>query len=377
MKKKTKLRVFTRAGALPPLFRVQATQIVNQGVLEKQLSHLELMSIGKATLIDYVSRLLFFLRWALSRNVNWTCCNELDTILVMCYDELYDSDLTVSDGSKLLAAMKFIMPVLGLSQSVGFPRAHRALRAWHLRRPPVQRIPLPWLGLTAVLGYLCFNSMIPAALALLLQFHTYIRPGVCDQLQVSQLVPPHRAAGADFSQWAIHLYPSDLLRPGKTGGFDEAVLIDQFPWLEPFLLLLTRGRNQTDLLWPIAEVILRAQIQQALRYLGLSHLNASRYALRHGGASHYLLIHARPLVEVQSRGHWRSNLSLARYGKPARALKELHRMPPQVVEYGKAVAENLADVFHQRRLLVPPAGNSTLPLAASANLPLDADSVTT
>ena len=76
-----------------------------------------------------------------------------------------------------------------------------------------------------MLGYLCFNKDIIAAVNILVQFTTYLRPGVCDALLVQQMVPA-KLAGLGLHLWAIHLYPAELLAPGKTGGYDEAVVID-------------------------------------------------------------------------------------------------------------------------------------------------------
>eukprot|EP00972_Heterocapsa_arctica_P048005 7080248-Heterocapsa_arctica.AAC.1 len=43
------------------------------------------------------------------------------------------------------------------------------------------------------------------------------------------------------------------------------------------------------------------------------------YSFRHGGASHDALNHVRTLEQIKQRGRWKSDKSLARYTKPARA----------------------------------------------------------
>jgi hypothetical protein len=354
MKPALKIRAFSKAGLLPGIFRAQARHIIESGVLRLRFSRLELGSVAISTMIDYVSRLLFFVTWATRNQSDWTGLSELDSLLFLCFDELFDNSLQASEGSKLLAAIKFIVPSLYPTQTTQFPRAQRALRTWQARRPPAQRIPFPWLGLTAVIGYLCFKSKIPSALVLLIQFHTYLRPGICDALRVDQLVAPHPTAGIGHLNWALHLYPCALLRPGKTGGYDEAVLIDGFPWIDPFLNMLVHRRPPQDRLWPVAPANVRADFQDALEALGMKTLGVNRYALRHGGASHDMLTQARSMTAIQNRGHWRSNLSLVRYGKPARALKELHRISPAVVEYGKTIADDLESVMHRQLVLAPP-----------------------
>lgn len=89
-------------------------------------------------------------------------------------------------------------------------------------------------------------------------------------------------------------------------------------------------------------------IQRGNGFLGLDHLNAFWYSLRHGEASDDLLSATRTISEVRSRGHCRTDASLQRYAKPTRSLRELVPVQPKVFEYGKVVADNLSEVMHLR-----------------------------
>jgi hypothetical protein len=190
---------------------------------------------------------------------------------------------------------------------------------------------------------------IAAAIMLLLQFRSYIRPGVFDALTVGQLVPPTPSAGHPYNLWSINLHPSENLIPGKTGFFDQAILLDTELWLDPFLRLLVTGRHPESPLWPITPGRLGFLFLSSVERLGMSSLRPVRYSLRHGGASDDLLTGFRTLLAVKRRGHWQSDNSLRRYGKEARASMELRKLSTSVVQYATDVNLNLEAIFHQAR----------------------------
>lgn len=80
-----------------------------------------------------------------------------------------------ADGSKLLAAMKFIFPARSRLGHWSLPRSHRALSSWSKLQPGRQRLPLLWVVLFAMLGWLCQQGQHVVALNLLFQFRTYLR----------------------------------------------------------------------------------------------------------------------------------------------------------------------------------------------------------
>ena len=96
-----------------------------------------------------------------------------------------------------------------------------------------------------------------------------------------------------------------------------------------------------------------AQLQVSAAALGLSAMDITAHGLRHGRASHDLLLLARSVLGVKGRGRWRSDSMLMRYGKAARALAEFHKAPPPIVEYGRRVAESLDGVFLRAQPLPP------------------------
>ena len=261
-----------------------------------------------------------FMQWCQRSRLDWTTDTEIDGLMVMYFDKLFWLGTPSADGSKALAALKFFLPSLSRLGAGNLPRAHRALTCCTKLRPGQQRVPLPLIVMTAILGFLCRQGEIVVALMLLLQFRTYLRPGVCDHLKVKQLIATTRAAGAAYQFWAINLAPLEDSIPGKTGQFDKTVLLDTDLWLSPFLTMLTSSRDPEICLWPTCAAHVIRCLDTACTRLGLESLNICRYSLRHGGASHDILSNRRSLLEVKRRGLWRSDASLKRYGKEAKVL---------------------------------------------------------
>ena len=171
---------------------------------------------------------------------------------------------------------------------------------------------------------------------------------------MDQLVAPAVNAVAPYDRWGITLYPQENLIPGKTGTYDDAVMLDTDPWMTPFLELLKANRPPDARLWTISGARVIQLFLQAVAVLGMSLLAPVRYSLRHGGASDDILTKRRSLLEVKRRGQWRTDQSLRRYGKETKAIAEVNKIPPNVLEYGQQVSLNLEAVFHQVIILEPP-----------------------
>ena len=182
-----------------PIYRIQARTLLQDGILQGSLSHLETLALAKkSTKVDYLARILFFYQLYLQNLVSWSTKETLDVTVLNCLDELFWKTACPSEGSKLLASLKFLIPAFFQSAALRLPRSTKAVKVWMSKKPPLQRIPFPWFGLTAVLGVLCNQSKVGIALNLLIQFISCLRPGVCDQLLVNQLIPPTANAGSGY-----------------------------------------------------------------------------------------------------------------------------------------------------------------------------------
>ena len=192
----------------------------------------------------------------------------------------------------------------------------------------------------------------------IISFWAYLRPGESDKLKVRSLVAPHSSAGSHYSQWGLWLSATEDLTPGKTGLFDEAILLDNVKWLYPFLAVLTNGRDPNLSLWSHSTYAFLNELELATSMLGLHPLRICRYAWRHGGASEDLASGNRSRTEVKHRGRWVSDSSLARYGKTTRLLAEISKVPANTLAYGKYCMENFESLMHgSAQAPAPPCHN--------------------
>jgi len=326
------------------------------------LSSLEVASVQPATLNQYVLILEKFNLYCLDHWMDWSTADQLDAALVAYMDYLFWHQQPSALGSKILAAVKFLIPQVSRLGSQGLPRATRASVSWGMLMPGRQRLPLPWIALAAILGDMISTNGFIAALTLLVLFRTYMRPGTSDRLRVKQLIRPTFNIGSQYANWAFNLSPSEDAIPGKTGIFDDSIVYDtDMPWIHDFFHLLTLNRQPEDLLWPIEVSAVLDLFNQSIANLKLESLQICRYSLRHGGASHDILSKHRTLIEVKRRGTWRSDNSLRRYGKEARVLDELNKIDPRVLSFGARVSENLAEVFQGTMVCPPPDLTANIP----------------
>ena len=157
-----------------------------------------------------------------------------------------------------------------------------------------------------------------------------------------------------------------MSHPGKTGLWDEAISLDQDPWLDPLLRPLATAGDPLEPLWPFSGEELSATFKRIMKCLGLDHLDQSLYCLRHGGASEDLLGHLRSVAAVKRRGRWRSDSSLGRYGKETRLQSVLNSVPPKVLQFGQPMDSRIASCF--LRLITVPALPSQSALDSSLSL---------
>ena len=75
---------------------------------------------------------------------------------------------------------------------------------------------------------------------------------------------------------------------------------------------------------------------------GLEELGLVLYCLRHGSASDDALQKFRSMVEIKRRPRHRSDASMRRYEKSARAQAEAGKIPTRSRRFGEAIGANLA-----------------------------------
>ncbi|CAL1150767.1 unnamed protein product [Cladocopium goreaui] len=174
-----------------------------------------------------------------------------------------------------------------------------------------------------------------------------IRPGETSNLLVGQVIPPMSSFLGSLQFFAVLLNPSEAKVPGKTGIFDQGILIDSDMWINPILRNLIQNRPRNAPLWSHNHNQILEVFNQAVVYLKLESLGVSMYTLRHGGASFDIMSRRRSMEEVKQRGRWATDSSLRRYVKTARLQSELHKMHPAVIQFGKMVMLELPNLLTQ------------------------------
>ena len=334
--------------AMPPKMLMTTATSPGLGAgMMSSLSYLEQHKVTDATLADYTRRVREFVDLCLLRGYNWVRDEELDSVLVAIFDELFWKNRPSSDAEKLLAAVKFVLPRFRRLGAGALPRASAVLVSYSKHKPPNQRLPLPWIVLMAICGVFLVRQHLLSALKMVLSFRAYLRPGEADRLLVKCLIRPNPQAGFPYDKWGLLLHPQECGVASKVGLYDEAIPLDDAVCmsLAPCWELLTSHRPPDDLLFKEDGVETTLHFNEAAQSLHLDNLRPCRYGARHGGASEDLLSHIRTALAVKRRGRWSDDRSLKRYGKETRLLTELNKVPEDVLRFGREVSESIVDLF--------------------------------
>ena len=173
------------------------------------------------------------------------------------------------------------------------------------------------------------------------------------------MVPPVPGAGVRYSRWGVVVAPREDKIPGKTGDYDPSIVIDTELEVGGVLHLLVAGRGPDECLFRTSGEENIDSFNHVVELLGLQPLRPCRYALRHGGASEDLLSSHRTLEMIKKRGGWRSDQSMARYGKETRLMAEIRKNPQSTHTYGRHVPGILKAVLIGR---VAPGAPPSAPL---------------
>ena len=220
-------------------------------------------------------------------------------------------------------------------------RIGRALAGWKKGKPPRSRLPLAEELVASLSVVLLHLGSRESCLKTILSKHAYLRPGEVEKLRVEDLNAPAGGPQQGVQLWTITVAPSHRLETDKVGVSDEAVVLDQLPWLGPELAKLKVGKLPSDLLF--AEPVHLA-VKNWKAACSALRIEAHRYQLRHAGASADTLARTRSTGEIMARGRWSSAASLRRYAKPGVLQRCLHRLPAELRTFGAWSVQNLQQV---------------------------------
>ncbi|CAK0867752.1 unnamed protein product [Prorocentrum cordatum] len=287
--------------------------------MAKGLSVLERLAIRPSTEALHASLLLQLVAFCNDRSLTWDSAATLDTVLVLFLNHLFllghGPGRPLHDRAAAAGA-----PADAAAAAAGSGGGHRG---------PADLI---------------HQGLPRAGLLVLLALVGYLRPHELTRLRARHVAPPVPSAGQACAAWGLLLGDSLTLQPGRTGVWDESVLLDLDPWILRPLAALKSTLQPDALLCDLSP--------GAAALLGLGPLRPSLHQLRHGGASEDLALQRRPLAAVQRRGRWQSETSLRRYSKESKLLATLGLVHPDAVSFGQSVFVNLEAVL-LRGLLDP------------------------
>ena len=151
----------------------------------------------------------------------------MDLILARVLDELFLDGGALHLGSGLFAVMTFFHP--GLRPATMLPLSRRALQGWARRCPPRSRDPMPWVCACACLiaeQMMTMNERM-CALAVILMFTLYLRPGELIDSFSDWWIPPVTSLGHGYRHWSIIVRPTEGQRPAKNLAFHCSVALDR------------------------------------------------------------------------------------------------------------------------------------------------------
>ena len=312
-----------------------------------KLSLLEKIKVSDPVRHDYVRRVGLFEQW---REVQGLPApksgEELLPLLLDRLDAMFLEGDPHGDGEKLVAGIQHLMPEVAVVDT-WHKRVKDALSGWEKRGPAASRAPPPKAGVMAIVGALLWGNRCLSATNVLLAFLAYARPGEVDSLRVRQAIAPSPSAGM-ANHWGLLIGPMENDNPAKSGEREESILIDNngFEFVNEIVMpSLTQNRDPSSLLLPITPEDVVADWQWACQRLRIDKLDISRYALRHAGASHEVLNNLRSLENIKLRGRWKTDSSMRRYLKAAKAMDMANKFPAAVLAYGIEVEKELPGIL--------------------------------
>ena len=175
----------------------------------------------------------------------------------------------------------------------------------------------------------------------LIAFGAYLRPSEAMSLQKQDLIPPETGISR---HWSLLIYPEERPERSKTGLKDNALLWDvkEMEWMSNVLKVLAEGPPGP--VWPFRYDELTREFAKACKELRLE--KVVPYQLRHSGPSWDRLKRWRTGAEIQKRGRWAQENSVARYEKHARVTLEMQKLSPSMAEYCRNCDRQIEEYFH-------------------------------
>lgn len=205
-------------------------------------------------------------------------------------------------------------------------RSKDSLAGWRKERPGRSRLPMPEECIWDVATALLDKARVDAAMAMVLQYHCYLRPS-----EVLGLTRDHVAfpSVGNYRKWGLIISPFDLGIASKNGAFDDAVVIADIPgfdWIGIAMGLYMKTVEH-DLFAALTLAQYENLVAQTARKLQYSEGCFLPHVLRHSGPSCDHFHSRRDLSDIQRRGRWLARASVRRYEKHAVLIRQWRTVP--------------------------------------------------
>ena len=204
-------------------------QLAEQGTLSPRgpdQTLLESAAVAPRTAEEYKHKITLFQSFCKIQKFKTRKPKDVDDALTLFLNQSFIEGWSIAEANKCVAAVMDWKPQISKHQ---LPRSRRALQGWKNLDPGVTRPPLPWSLIALIVIQMIENKCLVEAMAVLLMFVVYARPGEVFGLRRKDLVGSH-SLGRD---WALNLHPSEDLQASKVDVNNETVLLNsqEVPWL--------------------------------------------------------------------------------------------------------------------------------------------------
>ncbi len=293
---------------------------------------LRVSQVKPITLQRYSNAVCRLEEWARSKHRSLGP-SRADHSIVAFLHELCESGAPIGEGRSVVYGFIMLRCNSSLPEKHLLAQSKSALKGWSSRYPTHSKAGVDLRIWDVIASQCLMDAETLVAAAILLQGDLYLRPSELLQLRRKDVLTP-RQSKASF--YGVVVGSQEGLTPTKTGTWDDCVLADTPSRLELssiFKYLLKHATHPDDLLFSGLSL---AAYEQALRsatsQLGLASLRLTPHVLRHSGPSHDLFHKIRDSAQVQQRGRWRTQASVARYAKPGRMLLLHQQVPSEIWE---------------------------------------------
>ena len=151
--------------------------------------------------------------------------HQLDSALESFGEHLFLSGLSKTVLTCALQNVNIEYPCWPTSARVNFPLTKAAKKGWGNLEPGASKDPCP-MEIAFWIAYDLLNHGLPLyAVAVVLCFDTYVRPGKVCELTPNNIVPPARGLHAKYGHWTLLLHPQELHSPSKVGQYNDSIVI--------------------------------------------------------------------------------------------------------------------------------------------------------